>query len=225
MFPHLREAVIGGRVGHCAVRKGPLRVHPGSDRIKGQACSHSGSNGSTRGPQSVDPARTEEEVGVLLAPIVNVGHSAAKSTNTEAISDGSTQKNAFISGPHETVQDAAIVAPALLRVQLINLHAREDKIDWVGDNTSEEAATEASHDVPIGASGPSWIGVQLVIEEEEAPDSGRRIGTCLCDEAVPARVKLSDATARAVNLFEDAARVEAPLESNTCEEFALLEHL
>ena len=200
-------------------------MHPSSDGIEGQACSHSGSNGCTCGPQSVDPARTEEEVGVFLAPVINVGHRAAKSTNTKAISEGSTHENSFVSSPHETVQDAAIVAPALLRVQLIDLHACEDKVNRIGDYTSKEAATEASHDVPIGASSPSWIGVQLVIEEEEAPDAGRCISTCLSKEAVPARVELSDATARTVNLFEDAARVEAPLESDTCEELSLLEHL
>ena len=225
VLPHLRETVIGGRVGQGAVRKGPLRMHPSSDRIKRHACSHSGSNGGARGPQSVDPAGTQEEVGVLLAPVVNVGHGAAKSTNFEAISDSTTHENAFVCGPHETVQDATIVAPALFRVQLINLHASEDKVNWIGYNTSEEASAKASHDVPIRASGPSRIGVELVIEEEEAPDASRRIGTGLGEEAVPARVELSHATARTVNLFEDAAGVEAPLESDTCEEFALLEHL
>ena len=225
VFPHLRETVIGGRVGHCAVREWPHRMHPSSDGIKGEACNYSGTNGSTRGPQSVDPARTKEEVGVFLAPVINVRHSAAKSTDAEAVCDGSSHKNAFVGGPHETIQDATIVAPALLGVQLIDLHARKDQIDWVSHDTGEEASTEASHDVPIRASGPSWIGVQLVIEEEEAPDAGRRIGACLGEEAVPARVKLSIATARTVNLFEDAARMEAPLESDTCEELALLEHL
>lgn len=72
--PHLHGTVKGGAIGHSAIGQGTHSLHSDSDGIKWQT--YNGSNGASGSscPQSVDPVGSEEEVRVLFAPIVDVGH-------------------------------------------------------------------------------------------------------------------------------------------------------
>lgn len=105
------------------------------------------------------------------------------------------------------------------------MHSCEDKVDRVGDGSSEEATSETCHDVVVGAGRASRIRVQLVVEEEETPDSGSRVRHSLREEAVPASVELSHASARSMDLIEDVRWGETSLETDSSKDLALLEHL
>lgn len=74
VLEHLLEAVEAVLVRHCAIGHGTHGLHADANRVEGHAGCHTASNGHTGGPEAVDPGGTQEEVRVLLAPIVNVGH-------------------------------------------------------------------------------------------------------------------------------------------------------
>ena len=138
---------------------------------------------------------SEEEVRVLLAPIVNVSHRGTKHTDTETVGNTSTHQNTLIGGAHKTIKDASIVTSALFRVKRIDLHAGEDKVDRVSNNTSEETTSKACHDHVIGTGSTSRIWVKLIVEEQETPDSGSGVSHSLCNETIKARVEFSIAAA------------------------------
>ena len=184
--PHLDKAVVGANVGQVASRKRSHSLHAHANRIERHAGDSAASNSRSRGPSAIDPARAEEEVRVLLAPVVNVGHGGANGSDAEAVGNGATKKHALFGCAEDAVEDAAVVASALLRVELIDLHTSEDEVDRVGQDTREETTAQSSHNVPVRASRAPRVRIQPVIEEEEAPDSGRRVRHGLGDEAVPA---------------------------------------
>ena len=136
--PHLGEAVEGRCVRHGAIRQGTHRMHSCAHCIERHAGSDSHGDSSTSRPESVDPRWTKEEVGVLLAPIVDVCHRCTNRTDSEAISNRATHEHTLISCTEQTIQDAAIIATVCLRVQLVDLHTSEHQVDWVSDDTSTE---------------------------------------------------------------------------------------
>lgn len=195
VVPHLDGAVHGALVRHSAIGQRTHCLHSDSNSIERHAGDNTTSDCHTGSPESVNPGRSEEEVRVLLAPIVNVSHRGTKHTDTESVSDTTAHQNTFISGTHEAIHDSAIVASALFRVELIDLHTGEDKVDRVSNGTSEEATSKSSHDHVIGTSSTSRIIVQLVVEEKETPDSCGCVCHGLGNETIPARVELSVAAA------------------------------
>jgi len=165
VVPHLDGAVHGALVRHSAIGQRTHCLHSDSNSIERHAGDDTTSDCHTGSPESVNPGRSEEEVRVLLAPIVNVSHRGTKHTNTETVGDTSTHQNTLIGGAHKTIKDASIVTSALFRVKRIDLHASEDKVDRVSNNTSEETTSKACHDHVVGTGSTSRIRVKLIVEE------------------------------------------------------------
>ena len=163
--PHLDEAVVGADVWQLTSRKRSHGLHAHTDSIERHASDGAAGHGCASGPEAVDPAWTEEEVRVLLAPIVNIGHGGANGSDTETVGNGTAKKDSFFGGANEAIEDATVVASALFRVELIDLHTGEDEINWVGEDTSKEATTHASHDVPVGACSTPGVRIELIVEE------------------------------------------------------------
>lgn len=183
--PHLREAVNRVLVGHRAIRQRTHSLHSDSDGVEGHAKGSTTGDCNSSSPEPIDPGWSKEEVGVLFAPIVGVSHRRAEHGDTHTVGKSTTHENTLISGTHQAVENATIVASALLWVQLVDLHTSEDQVNRVSHQTCKEATTHASHNVVVDTSSTSGIRVQLVIEEKEAPDSSSSVSHCLGQEAVP----------------------------------------
>jgi hypothetical protein len=107
---------------------------------------------------------TQEVVGVLLAKIINARHARADHGQLQAIGDRAAHQCALLHGTIEPVEEVAVVAARTLRVQLVDLHAVEDNIDWVCHDTSCHAAKDASRQEVVKAGHAARIRVELVVE-------------------------------------------------------------
>ena len=169
--------------------------------------------------------RTDEVVGVFLAPVEDACHGGANGGEFASIHKGSAHQSSLLSYFEEALEEILVVSASLYGVEGVSLLSCKHDFDWVGYDSCKEATSNASIGIKVRSGLASRVLVDFVIEVQKAGNARRRVGEGPQEKAVKRSIEASQSTSCFHNFLTNLSHVVPSEHSYAVVCFSFLEHL